>query len=199
MKKKLKKIILFVIDLSRLGQYKRIGLFQILSQYLAGLLSFALILVGCYYFYDSIKSYYFPVNACKFLSNSKPDFYVLIKGILSSFELFFMAPIPFLVIFSHRRNINQAFSDIRPVIQKTALDLDEIKAKKGFISSIIGILSTFILGIFFEYFSKNDEDRFVLFETNFWPCFMMVCLLFLFMIILILYYKLLSNHEDKNG
>ena len=189
----MRRLLRFFTDLTRTGNFNRISLFQILSQYIATIISFILILLGSYYFLASLLSY-FQSKA------NHSEFYTLVKGLLSSFELFFMAPIPFLIIFSHRRNISQAFADILPV-QNARVDLDEVKAKKGFISSIIGILSTFILGIFFEFFSKTSEksSENQMFETHFWYCFIIISMLFLFLTILILYYKLLSNHDEKKG
>lgn len=187
----MKKIISFIFSIARIDNFRRISTFQIISQSIAGVLSFSLTIFGTYYFIHSIVKYCFP--ACQ----ENPEFYSLIKDLLASFELFFMAPIPFLIIFSHKHNIDVVFYDIIPNQRKVFLD--ETSAKKGFISSIIGIISTFTLGVFFEFFSKENNKRNELFENHFWYCFIMICMLFIFLTILIFYYKHLSNHEDKNG
>ena len=185
----MKKILRFLFDLTRQGTYNRISFYQIVSQNIAALISFILIIFGAIVFCKSIFDY------CFANSDSALKFYSLLKGLLSSLELFFMAPIPFLIVFSHRRNINQAFADLRPV-QRSGIDLDEIKAKKGFISSLIGILSTFILSMFFEILSNNPESIEIISNEHFWRIFSIICMLFLFLTVLIIYYKLLYDKES---
>ena len=193
-----KKIITSLFGITRGHSFNRLSFFQMIAQYLAGIISFGLILIGAYYFFFSVFNYFQPFldSSSANSSNSYPEFYSLIKGLLSSFELFFMAPIPILIIFSHRANIDIIFYDFLPKQNKPFLS--DVKAKKGFISSIIGILSTFILGVFFDFFSKDSSNRNALFEKHFWYWFIIIISLLIFLAILIFYYNLLSNHkEDK--
>mgnify|MGYP006870824391 CR=1 FL=1 len=108
-----------------------------------------------------------------------------VKNTLTSFELLFVAPIPILIVFAFKTIMVKIFPtqfDETEFDPKNLLRLD--LAKKTFISSIIGILSTFILSIFLQ---NNNFDEYEVKKV----------LLFLgFLIILIIYYKILSAHAE---
>jgi ABC-type uncharacterized transport system YnjBCD permease subunit len=180
--------------ISKKSNFNRIGFFQIISQTFAGIMTFIVTLSGIWFFVVSFKDF--------FCANK--DFYILIKGLLSSFEMLFMAPIPFLIIFSHKRNIQRAFSELIPVVQQREIAFTDTHAKKLFVSSIIGVLITFILKQIIDILPHeltgniNKSPLFELLSNNFWIGFIVIGMLFLFLIILIYYYKLLSTkHEDR--
>jgi ABC-type multidrug transport system fused ATPase/permease subunit len=109
-----------------------------------------------------------------------------------------MAPIPFLIIFSQRTNVIKVFGEfLEPIQQEAKFNLTEDKAKKGFISSLIGVVSTFILSYFIEILKNGSDLGKFISSSYFWNFFSLLTLLFLFLIILIYYYQYLSNHIDK--
>ena len=115
------------------------------------------------------------------------DFEELVKKSLSSFELLFVAPIPILVIYAFRTTMTRIYPGFFKDPEddpKNMLQLGD--AKKTFISSMIGVLAIFILGQFFEI------HNFLMYD------FVKITLLFTFLVILILYYKLLSDHSEHS-
>ncbi|MBK6544586.1 MAG: hypothetical protein IPG12_04860 [Saprospiraceae bacterium] len=115
-------------------------------------------------------------------SNFEPE--VFIKKALTSFELLFVAPIPILIVFAFKAimvRIYPSYFNEPEDDPKNLLKLD--LAKKTFISSIIGVLATFILGIFL---SQTTFDLWSIYK---------ILLFMVFLLILIIYYKILSDHS----
>jgi len=133
-------------------------------------LSFAIVLIHGVYKYIYME--YIPEN--------------FVKSALTSFELLFLAPIPILIVFAFKAIMIKIFPGFFKEPEddpKNLLKLDF--AKKTFISSMVGVLATFILGVFLN---ENFQDLWSILRV----------LLFLgFLLILIFYFKLLSAHADE--
>jgi hypothetical protein len=156
---------------------------QVILHFFAILLTLILFASGVVQFGYSIISFF-----------EKNDLICFINNILYSFELFFMAPIPFLIIFAHKNNIKRAFPNLINKENGLPIDpIDERIAKKTFISSIIGILITSILKFFIDILHDYKE-----FEIS-WQFFAIIVSIFLFLIILIFYFKLLSTKYDNEN
>ncbi len=110
---------------------------------------------------------------------------MFIKKVLSSFELLFISPIPILIIFGFKYIMIKTYPDYfnsPEYDSKNILTLGQ--AKKTFIGSIIGVAATYILGIFI-----NNEI-----ETT--P--IIIVLFLLFILVLILYYKIINSHSEDS-
>lgn len=149
---------------------KLLALFQTVSELISIITYFVFVLAFTFHFIQAIYLY--------IADAFNPE--ILIKKCLTSFELLFIAPIPILVVFAFKTIIGKTYPDIFNKAEEVPENtLQLVLAKKTFISSIIGVLSTFILGMFIK--DGNVElEKTILF------------LVFLF--ILIIYYKFLSDH-----
>ncbi len=147
-----------------------LALFQTISELISIVTYFVFVLAFTYHFGQAIYDY--------IKSDFNPE--ILIKKCLTSFELLFIAPIPILVVFAFKSIISKTYPNIFNKAEEAPENtLQLVLAKKTFISSIIGVLATFTLGIFL-----SEE-----------PIEMGKTVLFLgFLLILIVYYKFLSDH-----
>lgn len=123
-----------------------------------------------------------------------------VKNLLSSFELLFIAPIPLLVVFSFKRYIIKMFP-LEIHLSQLERDhlMDEVVAKKIFISSMIGVIATFTLGLFIEAMSTDHHPDHTFLTITSTPLIsiLVIVLMMLFLLILIYYYKVLSNHHAE--
>jgi len=148
-----------------------LALFQTSSELISIISYFVFVLAFSIHFVQAIYSYI--VN--------KFDPEILIRKCLTSFELLFIAPIPILIIFAFRTIISKTYPDIFNKVEEAPENtLQLVIAKKTFISSIIGLLATFLLGIFIN--SEKIE-------------FVKTILLLSFLLLLIVYFKFLSDHS----
>jgi len=174
---------------------RRIGILQGVYIFfeLTAIFLFSIILIfGLVEFLWSIKHFFSPLKDHKIF-----DFDDFIKGLLSSFEIFFLAPIPLLIIASFKRIVIKMFPvdvKIHPSITKDMIS--EIDAKKTFISSLIGVTSTLILGQFIEIISWNRIDSGSNFSvaTDF---FFILILSIAFLFIQIFLYSILSKFPKE--
>jgi len=140
-----------------------------------------------------------------------PNIYLFLKEILHSLEILFIAPIPVLIIFSFRKYITMAFPPNVTKTEESAFTfiekaIDAIEAKKAFITSIIGITSTFLLGLFLDLLSKNnseagnvdDGQQYFSIEISNSFIFLIVCLLVFLIIQIILFHLLNKKHSAEN-
>lgn len=161
---------------------------------LTSIILFTIILIfGLLEFIQCIQHFFFKTSG-----HVKYDFQDFIKGLLSSFEIFFLSPIPLLIIASFKRIIIKMYPidvKVHPVITKDMIS--EIDAKKTFISSLIGVTATFILGQFIETtnIDSNQPVSKIVISNGF---FLFLILTIVFLVILIfLYYILSKTHEEK--
>jgi hypothetical protein len=109
-----------------------------------------------------------------------------VKEAIGTFEWLFIAPIPSLVIYAFRATMVKiypaCFND-PDYDEKNMLTI--IDAKKNFVSSIAGVTGIYIVGQFLLE-GKFDNDMFI--KTS---------LAMVFLVILIIYYHILSGHDKK--
>ena len=150
-----------------------IALFQTISEFISIIAYFAFIVLFIIQFSYAVLSFF--QNGF----NSE----LLIKKCLTSFELLFIAPIPILIIFAFRAIMTKMFPIYFNKTEDAGVKLLTLDlAKKTFISSIIGVLATYILGVFLS------DEAFEIGKT----------ILFLaFLITLIVYYKFLADHTNE--
>jgi hypothetical protein len=157
---------------------KLAGVFMTYSLAFLGLLHFIMALLNIHSFFpfETEHGHYWESLAHK---------------VLNSFEFFFMAPIPILVIGTINRYASLLIGE-----EKNSIDHEnslEISAKKTFISSIIGICITsfleFILGNFEEGLTATQQQ------------YIFSGIMMGFIILLCLYYKMLSGmlHEPSGS
>jgi len=183
-----------------LDKDRRIGILQVVYIFFefSSILLFAIILIlGVFDFLLGIKQFLSP----QLLSGSSSRvFDQLIKDLLSSFEILFLAPIPLLIIASFKRIIIKMYPidvKIHPTIKKDMIS--ELDAKKTFISSLIGVTATFILGQFIELFTENrlnssDINQKSLIQSDyFYILFYILILMIIFLLIQIFLYSILSK------
>ena len=153
------------------------------------ILIFLVVLVfGLMEFVASIYHFLFPE-----VDEMKHNFQVFIRGILGSFEIFFLSPIALLIISSFKRIIIKMYPLEVKVHPTEALDMiSEIDTKKTFISSLIGVTSTFILGQLIECFGgQNGHSREFTASKDFY---MVLGVAILFLVIQVGLYYILSSH-----
>lgn len=125
------------------------------------------------------------------------EFNELIRGILSTCELFFISPILILIVASFKKFISKIYPlEIKMHPNEVKCLISENLAKKTFISSLIGITSTFLLGQFISIFSQfKSIDTINNFEFSLGFISILILSL-LFLLILIFLYKFVSNHKE---
>lgn len=127
------------------------------------------------------------------------NIYDFLKELLHSLEILFIAPIPILIIYSYKKyvlalfNSNGSSDDSSYNIFEKIFNSNE--AEKAFITSIIGITSTFILGLFIELLSvKNDGGNSINVELLVSNDFILtIVLAFVFLIIQLILFKLITK------
>lgn len=85
------------------------------------------------------------------------DVYGFLKDILHALEILFIAPIPVLITFSFQNYIFAIFPNDENTDESKNLNLSKFhsiinpqESKQAFITSLIGITSTYLLGLFIE-------------------------------------------------
>lgn len=126
------------------------------------------------------------------------EFPPFVKGLLSSLEIFFLAPIVLLIISSFKRIIIKMYPLNVKIHPTESLDMiNEMDAKKTFISSLIGVTSTFILGQLIESLTTGSAAKEFQASKDFY---FILLLSIAFLIIQIVLYSILSSHhsDEKN-
>jgi len=126
------------------------------------------------------------------------EIYLFLRDILHSLEILFIAPIPVLIVFSFKKYLMSIFNT--EILNLTKVDkiITTIEAKKAFITSLIGITSTFILGIFIDHLSGNNKENIYLFLSNDYLIILTLAILFL-IIQIILFYIISKYNEEKEN
>jgi len=130
--------------------------------------------------------------------------YSFLRELLHSLEILFIAPIPVLIVFSFRKLIILSFppkivEDAKPegqnIIEKLFdTHVNEDIAKKAFISSIIGVMSTYLLGIFIKLLTPNEEQVSSMLHVSH-DFINILAFYLLFILAMILLYFMISNHK----
>ena len=142
---------------------------------------FALILLlGIFEFLLAIFHFIFPI-----LGTKRFDITLVLKGIFGTCEFFFISPIPLLIVATFKKLFTKIYPRDFKVsdIEKKAL-ISENTAKKTFISSLLGVTSTFILSQFIILLQDSKGNILMLF------------LVLIFQLILVYLYKVVSDHQD---
>ena len=125
------------------------------------------------------------------------DIYVFLKEILHSLEILFIAPIPILITFSYKKYVLALFNPSQSESVSNSKKFEEVinpfEAEKAFITSIIGITSTFILGLFFELLSIQSKTEANINLSVSCDFILIFGLAFVFLIIQIFLYRFISK------
>ena len=135
---------------------------------------------------------------------SKENLIILLKYLLpsldkeNSFEIFFLAPIPILIIASFKRIIVKMFPlNIKMHPFETKDMISEEIAKKTFISSLIGVTSTFLLGKFIEIISLvPEESSYSNFTLSYDYVYLLILALVFLLLQIFLYLILSKSHKE---
>lgn len=174
----------------------RVGTLQlvyIIFEYFSILLFSVILLFGFFKFISSIFAFFF--------NDHKFDYEAFTTNILSAFELFFLSPIPLLIIASFKGVIIKMYPNNVKVHPTIASDMiKEMDAKKTFISSLIGVTSTFILGQFIESLTASGDKNGNSITSSFNATrdyFVLIVLAIVFLVILIVLYYILTSHREE--
>lgn len=174
--------------------------FYIIFEFIFILLFGLTICFGIYEFFFAIWEFVHGAEATGEGSHKgKGDFEALLRGILSAFEIFFLSPIPLLIIASFKGIIIKMYPiDVKIHPTATKDMIQELDAKKTFISSLIGVTSTLLLGQLIEGLSGNSADmtRTGFSATN--DYFWLLGLALAFLIIQIVLYAILAAHSPHD-
>jgi uncharacterized membrane protein YqhA len=148
-----------------------------LSTLIAVLLFIPLLITG---FYEFVMSFY------KFLNGH--DAVGLLTDLLHSFEFFFLAPLPLMVVYSFRDYILTVFplenGSKTAEIEKSAITPEV--AERAFIGSLIGASSTFLLSKIIDLLQEaciSDQKQLLLLSV-----------LIIFILLQIFFYHTVSKH-----
>ena len=118
----------------------------ILFEYLAILQLGVTLAFGILQFFTGIGKFFLEGDMPS--GHERFDFELLIRNFLTAFEIFFLAPLPILIVASVKPLIFRLYPQTAKatVLSRFGDMITEIDAKKTFISSLIGVTSTFFLG-----------------------------------------------------
>jgi len=130
------------------------------------------------------------------------NIYEFLKELLHSLEILFIAPIPILITYSFKKYVlalfNSSIPDFDTKFNMFSKTINSYEAEKAFITSIIGITSTFILGLFIELLAVNSNNG-VNTELSVSHDFILILsLAFVFLVLQILLYRFISKSNSSN-
>lgn len=129
------------------------------------------------------------------------DTYLFLQEVLHSLEILFISPLPILIIYSYKPYILELFPSNTSMSFKGEF-ISQSSAEIAFVSSLIGITSTFVIGKLIELLNYTKPD---INTQEFTPAlsnceiFITIGLALIFLIIQIFLFRFLSHKKRSNS